>query len=199
MKLTFPKSPLPDATVGWAVQSNRFIRRRHAKTSFAIALAADKRYSLGRTTNPSILGTSMAKPKIQNWPQIVPSSLEEHLGEVWDPRGHTEEIRMANEFLCRFVSDMENGLVPEITLDVVRQAVDTLGKYSGYPDDAYGMEIFLYSPLASSSYRTVARMLPSFMQDMNALIIARNRILDAQTSDEIAHKPEQINDEDLPF
>ena len=106
---------------------------------------------------------------------------------------------MANEFLCRFVSDMENGLVPEITLDVVRQAVDTLGKYSGYPDDAYGMEIFLYSPLASSSYRTVARMLPSFMQDMNALIIARNRTLDAQTSDEIAHKPEQINDEDLPF
>ncbi|MGQ3094375.1 MAG: hypothetical protein ACT6RP_13060, partial [Roseateles sp.] len=34
------------ATIGPAVQSNRFIRRCYAKTSSKLAWAADKRYSL---------------------------------------------------------------------------------------------------------------------------------------------------------
>lgn len=156
-------------------------------------------FTLGRTNNSPTLGTRVAKPKIQNRPQIVPSSLEEHLGEVWDPRGHEEEIRIANDLLRQFVSDMENGLVPEVTLDTARRAVDTLGKYSGYPEDAYGMEVFLDSPLASSSYGTVAQILPSFMRNMNTLIEARTRILETQTSDGRAHRRERVNDEDLPF
>ena len=39
------------ATIGPAVQSNRFIRRCHAKTSSNLAWAADKRYSLVAIVN----------------------------------------------------------------------------------------------------------------------------------------------------
>lgn len=115
----------------------------------------------------------MAKPKNQKPTRVVPTQLEEHLGEVWDPRNYEVEIASATEHLCRFVEDMENGRSTEITLDGVREAAGTLGHYSGYPDDAYAMDCFLESPVASSSYRAVAHALPSFIRNMNALIEAR--------------------------
>ena len=138
----------------------------------------------------------MAKAKDRKPTQVVPTPLEEHLGEVWDPRGHEAQIATANELLCRFVEDMKKGRLTELTLDRVREAAGTLGYYSGYPDDAYSMDCFLDSPLASSSYLAVAQALPAFIQDMNALIQARAAKLAEQSNPPEAASPKSISDED---
>jgi hypothetical protein len=141
----------------------------------------------------------MPKHKVPKPDQIVPTLLEEHLGEIWDPRGHKEPIANANALLSRFVEEMNRGQLTEITLDHVREAAGTLGHYSGYPDDAFRMDCFLDSPLASSSYRAVAQALPSFIKDMNALIAARAVKLDEFSNPPAPIAPTRVNDEDLPF
>ena len=141
----------------------------------------------------------MPKHKNQNPAQVVPTPLEEHLGEVWDPRGHEEKIAIANQFLSRFVEDMNNGKVPQFTLDQVREAAGTLGHFSGYPDDAHSMDCFLDSPFASSSYRAVAKALPSFMNDMNSLIHARIEKLSEQSNPPLPAAQRSTVDDDLPF
>lgn len=141
----------------------------------------------------------MAKPKNKKPLQVVPTPLEEHLGEVWDPRNHEGEITSATELLSKFVDDMENGRPTEITLDRVREAAGTLGQYSGYPDEAFGMDCFLESPVASSSYRAVAQALPSFIRGMNALIQSRAAKLTERSTPSVVSLSRTIDDEDIPF
>jgi hypothetical protein len=137
----------------------------------------------------------MAKRKIQQHAQVVPTPIEEHLGEVWDPRGHEDEIANANELLGSFVEDMNNGKVPKLVMDQVRKAAGTLGHFAGYPDNAYSMDCFLDSPLASS-YREVAQELPAFIGDMNTLI--QDRIAKLSELPVVATR-RSISDDDIPF
>lgn len=137
----------------------------------------------------------MAKHKIQQHVQVLPTPIEEHLGEVWDPRGHKDEIANANELLGGFVEDMNNGKVPQLVMDQVREAAGTLGHFAGYPDNAYRMDCFLDSPFASS-YREVAQKLPSFIDDMNTLIQARIVKLSELP---VVATSRSIGDKDIPF
>ena len=137
----------------------------------------------------------MAKHKIQQPAQIMPTPIEEHLGEVWDPRGHEDEIANANELLDGFVEDMKNGKVPQPIMDQVREAAGTLGHFAGYPDNAHGMNCFLDSPLASS-YQKVALLLPYFMDEMNTLIKARIAKLSELA---VVATRRFIDDDDIPF
>ena len=137
----------------------------------------------------------MAKHKIPQPAKVLPTPIEEHLGEVWDPRGHEDEIANANELLGGFVQDMKNGKVPECVMAQVREAAGTLGHFSGYPDNAHGMDCFLDSPLASS-YRDVAQLLPSFIVEMNALIKARTAMLSEPS---VVATKRFIYDDDIPF
>lgn len=137
----------------------------------------------------------MAKHKILQHAQVVPTPIEEHLGEVWDPRGHEDEIANAKELLGGFVEDMNNGRVPQFVMDQVREAAGTLGHFAGYPDNAHGMDCFLDSRFALS-YREVAQVLPSFIDDMNTLIQARIAKLSELP---VVATRRSIGDDDIPF
>ena len=104
---------------------------------------------------------------------VIPSPIEDHLGQVWDPRQHLDEIAESNRVLKQFLEDMDAKRLPSATLDHVRAAAGTLGLYAGYPSEACHVETFLDSPEASSSYRTTASVLKGFMEEMNSLILAR--------------------------
>ena len=141
----------------------------------------------------------MEKHKVPRHAQVVPTPLEEHLGEIYDPRGHEEKIAVAYDRLGSFIEDMNSGKQPQLTLDQVREATGTLGHFSGYPDEAYNMDCFLDSPLASSSYRAVAQALPSFIMNMNTLIQARIAKLSEQSNPQIPVARKATDDADLPF
>jgi hypothetical protein len=113
---------------------------------------------------------------------VIPSPLEEHLGQVWDPTQHQEEIAEANQLLGKFLDDMSSNRVPSVTLEQIRRAADTLGTYAGYPVDAVHMEAFLESPKASASYRATASVLRGYVDDMNSLIQARIAAAESATS-----------------
>ena len=131
--------------------------------------------------------------------KVVPSPLEEHLGEIWDPRGHEGGIADANSLLAMFVGYMAEGRVPPVTLDQVRTSAETLGHYAGYPEEAYAMECILDSSYASSSYRKVAEALPAFLEEMNALIRARISQLNRSTIYPATVASRPVSDDDLPF
>jgi hypothetical protein len=141
----------------------------------------------------------MPKPRFDASVQVVDTPLEEELGEVWDPRGHEQQIASATEVLRRFCDDVNGGRVPNNTLVQVRQAAGVLVHFSGYPEDAYRMECFLESGTAESSYRQVARMLPEFVEQLNKLIQARSIKLTEVAAQRLPAGRKLVNDDDLPF
>ena len=124
----------------------------------------------------------MPKKRTADAELILPTELEEHLGEVSDPRGQEDKIAKANELLRSFHEDMNRGRLPATTLDQVRHAVSTLGHYSGYPREAFEMDCYLDSKFAEASYRGVADSLPSYTDQMNARIRIRIERLSAPPS-----------------
>lgn len=157
--------------------------------------------SIGPRTHraPRARPTQMPKPRFDVAVQVVPTPMEEELGEVWDPRGHEQQIAGATEVLHRFCDDVNGGRVPIDTLVNVRQAFGVLGHFSGYPEDAYLMECFLESEFAESSYRLVAKMLPEVAEQLNKLIQARSSKLNEVAEQKFQVGRKLVNDDDLPF
>lgn len=141
----------------------------------------------------------MPKKKTQPPDTVLPNGLEEHLGEIWDPRGHDETLASAQALLLSFVDAMKAGHLPAHTLEQVQDAVGILGRFAGYPREAHETEMFLESSLASSSYKTVAQILPSFIEDMNNRIKKRAVILSARESNDLSAPTQRIDDCEIPF
>ena len=141
----------------------------------------------------------MSKTKTRPSFPILPTELEKHLGEVWDPRGHEEQLASANAVLVSFVDDMSTGQLPVQTLKEVQEAAGVLGHYAGYPQEAHETEMFLESSLASSSFKTVAAVLPSFLEEMNDRIKKRGAILTAKERVNHSDPKQRIDDSDVPF
>jgi hypothetical protein len=129
---------------------------------------------------------------------ILPTPYEEHLGEISDPRGHERKLEAANVVLTSFMESMGAGRVPEQTLEHIREAVGTLGYYAGYPRGAHETETFLESPFASSSYKDVACILPSFIKEMNDRIVQRVTRLTTPERKPIS-QPRCLDDNEIPF
>jgi hypothetical protein len=125
--------------------------------------------------------------------------MEEHLGQVTDPRGHEEELAAANALLASFVDAMSTGRQPASTLTQVREAFGVLGTFAGYPQEAHEAEMYLESSLAASSYKTVAEILPLCIEDMNNRIQKRIALLSAQEKGEPLTQRTPIDDSELPF
>lgn len=125
--------------------------------------------------------------------------MEEHLGQVQDPRGHEEELAAANAVLTSFVHAMSAGRQPACTLKQVQEAFGILGTLAGYPQEAHETEMYLESSLAASSYRTVAKILPSCIADMNDRIEKRIALLSAKENVELPTPRTPIDDSEIPF
>ena len=131
-----------------------------------------------------------------------PSPLEEHLGQVWDPTQHQQEIAEANSLLCTFLEDMSNNRVPSVTLAAIRRSTDTLGTYAGYPVDAVHMDAILKSRKATASYRFAALVLRDYVDDMNSLIQCRIADLESTTPDvscPAGITNASVGEDDIPF
>lgn len=148
---------------------------------------------------PRARQTQVPKPRFDVTIQVVPTPLEEELGEVWDPREHEHQIAIATQVLRRFCDDVNGGRVPIDTLVHVRQAFGVLGHFSGYPEDAYRMECLLESEIAESSYGQVAKMLPEVAEQLNKLIQARSSKLNEVADQRFQVGRKLVNDDDLPF
>ena len=120
---------------------------------------------------------------------MIPSPLEEHLGQIWDPSAHSAEIADANRVLEQFLEDMHANRAPSSDLRSLRQAAGTLGLYAGYPSDVSHMESFLESR-AAASYRTTESFLKNFVPAMNELIQLRLLTLRLRASGARALEPD---------
>ena len=125
--------------------------------------------------------------------------MEDHLGQVQDPRGHEEELAAANAMLAGFVHAMSTGGLPGCTLTQVQEAFGILGTFAGYPQEAHEAEMYLESSLAASSYKTVAEILPSCIEDMNNRIEKRIALLSAQESVDLPTRRTPIDDSEIPL
>ena len=130
---------------------------------------------------------------------ILPTAWEEHIGEVWDPRGHEEELVAANALLLDFVKAMSTGMMHAHTLKDVQDAFGTLGHFAGYPREAHETEMYLESALAASSYKSVSQILPSCMEDMNSRIKKRFSMLSSRESTNTSAPKSHIDDSEIPF
>jgi hypothetical protein len=137
---------------------------------------------------------------------VIPSPIEEHLGQVWDPRQHQEEIEESNRVLRQFIEDMDAGRVPDATMGHIRTAAASLGEFAGYPSEACNMESFLDSAEASSSYRTTVSILKVFVDEMNTLILARmnhSKLAASEAPNSVSgnttSRHTSISDDDMPF
>jgi hypothetical protein len=101
---------------------------------------------------------------------VYPSELEKHLGEVWNPALHQEDIAAANLLLSRFAKDLGNG---EILLVEIGRAAEMLGTCAGYPSEVVRVIGFLESPAAAASYRQTADLICEYTIRMNRLIEQR--------------------------
>ena len=124
--------------------------------------------------------------------------MEEHLGQIQDPRGHEAELAAANTVLASFVQAMTTNQLPAHTLGQVHQAFGVLGTFAGYPQEAHETEMFLESSIAASSYKTVAQVLPSSIKDMNNRIEKRMALLSAQANNESTAPRTSIDDSEIP-
>ena len=125
--------------------------------------------------------------------------MEKHLGQVQDPRGHEEELAAANAVLASFVHSMTAGRQPASTLTQVQEAFGILGTLAGYPQEAHEAEMYLESSLAAASYKTVAEILPSCIEDMNNRIEKRIALLSAQDNLELPTQETPIDNSEIPF
>jgi hypothetical protein len=148
---------------------------------------------------PTTAQRQMRKKKLLAPDPILPTPMEELLGEIWDPRGHEEIVATANAVLEAFVQNMEAGRLPVHTLGQIRDAVHTIGHFAGYPRAAHEIEMFLESPIASSSYKGVAGSLPTFIEDMNNRIARRTMVLSARRIEGPIPASKNVNDCEIPF
>ena len=153
--------------------------------------------TLGHTNGPL---AHRDMPKKNRAPDtVLPTSMEAHFGQVTDPRGHEEELETANALLAGFVHAMSTGRQPASTLTQVREAFGILGNFAGYPREAHEAEMYLESSLAASSYKTVAEILPSCIEDMNNRIGKRIALLSAEGKVELPKQRTPIDDSEIPF
>lgn len=103
---------------------------------------------------------------------VIPSEIERHQGEVWDPKDGLLEIEYSNKVIQSFISDMNGKKVPSITIAEIVKATDILGLYAGYPSEAASMESYIKTDEVLS-YREVMLVLEGFSFNMNALIDKR--------------------------
>lgn len=129
---------------------------------------------------------------------VIPSSIEEHLGQVWDPKNAKDEIGNVNNVIDEFIESMRQGRVPKSGIDQIAEATDILGLYAGYPGEAADFEGYIKSDIAVS-YQEVAGILQGFAAEMNVLI--ETRLKYSQPQDTITEQ--EINEsnrtDDIPF
>ena len=130
---------------------------------------------------------------------ILPTPMEEHDGEIIDPRGHEEKIGLAVATLSNFAKDMVEGRLPTSTLTQVREAVETLGHFAGYPADAHRLGFYLESEYAPSSYSEVASLVGPYTEDMASRIRTRIAMLNAPTPGSPTKSGPEEKDDDCPF
>jgi hypothetical protein len=153
--------------------------------------------TLGHTNRP-LAQRHMSKKK-RAPDTVLPTSMEEHLDQVTDPRGHEEELASANALLANFVHALSAGRQPTSTLTQVQEAFGVLGTFAGYPQEAHEAEMYLESSHAASSYMTVAKILPSCIEDMNNRIEKRIALLSVQEKIEASTQGTRIDDTEIPF
>jgi hypothetical protein len=137
--------------------------------------------------------------KIRTPDTVLPTTMEEHLGQVTDPRGHEGELAAANALLASFVHAMSTGQQPESTLSQIQDAFGVLGTFAGYPQEPPEAVMNVESSLAASSYRTVAEVLPSSIEEMNNRVEKRIALLSAKENIKPPVQRTPIDDSEIPF
>jgi hypothetical protein len=125
--------------------------------------------------------------------------MEEHDGKISDPRGHEDKVDQAAATLSNFARQMDEGRVPQCTLEQVYEAVETLGHFAGYPSDAHHLELYLESESAHSSYTQVARLVGPFASDMVKRIQQRITILNSPGAESKTDATAKDREDDVPF
>jgi hypothetical protein len=127
---------------------------------------------------------------------VIPSEIEQHLGEVWDPAEGKQEIELADGVIQTFISEMNANQIPSVTIEEIVKATDVLGLYAGYPIEAMDMESYIKTDEVLS-FREVASILEVFSDNMNSLI--NQRI--AADRNNSSEKPENVTAEfsNVPF